>query len=330
MELAEAINVLSDLNRDRNPNFWDESTNGGAPHKPFLLLSILDGISEGWINSNKIYPTQNLVDYFFGYWDDIIGNDKSTTIALPYFHMKSEAFWNLVYKAGSNKYKTSPSWGGILNRIEYAEIDIGLLSLLQNRRHRQQIRNFILETYFGDVTSVKISDKSVEHQESFNYSNNLLSLVAEPFLKDHTSIADISEITLTKKVRRIGFSKTIREIYNYSCSVCRDKIITPGGKILVEGAHIIPWAESKNDDPRNGLSLCPTHHWMFDNFMFTIRNDFSVKVSRKLKTKDVYLTSLKSLKNAELELPVNSDFHPAQSALGYHYHQFEKVHKEWK
>jgi len=30
---------------------------------------------------------------------------------------------------------------------------------------------------------------------------------------------------------------------------------------LVEAAHIIPFGESQNDKPDNGLALCPNHHW---------------------------------------------------------------------
>jgi len=107
MRPSKKFDSLSNLNRDKNPKFWDDRTKGGAPHKPFLLLSILDGISEGWISSNRIYPTQNLVDYFFGYWETISGINKSTTVALPFYHMKSEPFWKLICKLRMSEYLSS-------------------------------------------------------------------------------------------------------------------------------------------------------------------------------------------------------------------------------
>lgn len=330
MTIESAFDALSNLNRDRNPKFWDNRTKGGAPHKPFLLLSILDGISEGWIDSNRIYPTQNLVDYFFGYWDSIIGTDKSTTVALPFYHMKSERFWELVYKPGKSVYNNSPSWRGIQDRIEYAIIDIELFELLSEENKRQEVRRLLLETYFGDATATTVARKSTEHQDTYSYSKRILSLAAEPFKKDHTygSMTQVQKVT--KQVRNQGFSKAIREIYGYTCSVCRDKIITPGGKILVEGAHIIPWSISSNDDPRNGLSLCPTHHWMFDNFMFTVRADYSIKTSKWLKSDKIQLNNLKLLENTELKLPIDSEFHPAIEALDFHFSEFDKTHKDWK
>ena len=31
--------------------------------------------------------------------------------------------------------------------------------------------------------------------------------------------------------------------------------------VIVDAAHLIPWSESQNDHPTNGLALCKNHHW---------------------------------------------------------------------
>jgi predicted restriction endonuclease len=36
---------------------------------------------------------------------------------------------------------------------------------------------------------------------------------------------------------------------------------------LVEAAHLIPFGESRNDQPTNGLALCPNHHWAMDRHL---------------------------------------------------------------
>ena len=40
-----------------------------------------------------------------------------------------------------------------------------------------------------------------------------------------------------------------------------------------------PCKSTGPDDPRNGLSLCPRHHWAFDAGLFTVTDGRSVRVS---------------------------------------------------
>jgi hypothetical protein len=34
--------------------------------------------------------------------------------------------------------------------------------------------------------------------------------------------------------------------------------------VLVQAAHLIPFSTSRNDNPTNGIALCPNHHWAMD------------------------------------------------------------------
>ena len=55
--LKSFSNLRTDKNRDRYPAITDHR----APHKPFLLLSIMDLITQGQITSNFIEPSLDLV-----------------------------------------------------------------------------------------------------------------------------------------------------------------------------------------------------------------------------------------------------------------------------
>ena len=35
----------------------------------------------------------------------------------------------------------------------------------------------------------------------------------------------------------------------------------------MEAAHLIPYSESRNDMPTNGVALCPNHHWAMDRHL---------------------------------------------------------------
>ncbi|RYG10365.1 MAG: HNH endonuclease, partial [Chitinophagaceae bacterium] len=67
-----------------------------APHKPILLLSIIEGITKGEINCNEIKISADLVATFKDYWSQLVKDNRfSENFSLPFFHLQSEGFWHL-------------------------------------------------------------------------------------------------------------------------------------------------------------------------------------------------------------------------------------------
>jgi putative restriction endonuclease len=87
----------------------------------------------------------------------------------------------------------------------------------------------------------------------------------------------------------------------------------PDPPLLVEAAHILPFAEFHYDHPRNGIALCRNHHWGFDNGAFTIDDDYSVRYSSKLQNPTGFV-----VENKQIYLPSNPDYAPAPEALQWH------------
>ncbi|HBQ60920.1 MAG TPA: hypothetical protein DD671_15200, partial [Balneolaceae bacterium] len=322
---SEIYNWLKNLNTDKS-NPWPDAVTNQAPHKPFLILSIIDGIEQDWITSNKITLSQDLIDTFFVYWNGIMGEERITSITLPYFYMKSEPFWELKYNKGENVYKNAPSLGGLQKRVEYAVIDTQLFSLLNDKATRDEVRSVITNHYFDTETAERISELS-----SFNYDANQygkqLELLTENEFKSHYSDKGKTKVaTVNRQIRDKAFSNNVRKNYNYNCSVCKSKVVTPTESYLVEGAHIIPWSESYNDDPRNGISLCRNHHWLFDRFMLTIRDDYSIEFSPWLSKKQNNWDELETISGSKILLPKSASHYPAGEALAYHNEEFEKFH----
>ena len=57
--LEKYLKSFSNLRTDENRNTYPAITDHRAPHKPFLLLSIMDLITQGQITSNFIKPSLN-------------------------------------------------------------------------------------------------------------------------------------------------------------------------------------------------------------------------------------------------------------------------------
>lgn len=64
------------------------------PHKPVLLLSIIDLLDRGLIKQNQIPLTDELIAAFQRYFAVVQREDDRATIQNPYFHLCSDGFGN--------------------------------------------------------------------------------------------------------------------------------------------------------------------------------------------------------------------------------------------
>ncbi|MDH4206234.1 MAG: hypothetical protein OEV45_11975 [Desulfobacteraceae bacterium] len=69
MSLDQYLKSFSRLRTDKR---WSSFTTRQAPHKPFLLLSIMDLIVQGSITKIFIEPSFELLDTFNTYWNSIM------------------------------------------------------------------------------------------------------------------------------------------------------------------------------------------------------------------------------------------------------------------
>lgn len=60
--LEKFLLIFANLRTDRGRDRYPEITYHCAPHKPFLLLSVMDLIAQGRITQNLIEPSCELVD----------------------------------------------------------------------------------------------------------------------------------------------------------------------------------------------------------------------------------------------------------------------------
>ncbi|BCR04845.1 hypothetical protein DESUT3_19140 [Desulfuromonas versatilis] len=65
--LEHYLNIFAKLRTDKNRNRWSAQICFRAPHKPFLLLSVIDHIAQGTLRKNFIAPGFGLAETFAGY-----------------------------------------------------------------------------------------------------------------------------------------------------------------------------------------------------------------------------------------------------------------------
>ena len=89
-----------------------------APHKPILLLSIIDLIERGLITNKHIELSDSLIRTFDYNWCKYVGHSKlyNSVIGTPFWHMQNESFWKLVSYNGTEVTKENVSGGKIFCR----------------------------------------------------------------------------------------------------------------------------------------------------------------------------------------------------------------------
>ena len=93
---------------------------------------------------------------------------------------------------------------------------------------------------------------------------------------------------------------------------------TPEGHTVVDAAHIVPFSESRNDDPRNGMALCRLCHWTFDEGLLGVNVEYVVRVSPRLRAERNVPAHLATLDGRAMLKPAERDYWPAIESLRWH------------
>lgn len=310
------INYFLKLNRGFNKGL------GRAPHKPILLISIIQLISKGVINSNRIYITPELLLAYKENWRNLVDTEHISNFALPFFHMRSEPFWFLVTKPGMelkvNKSKSIKSFKNLKESIAFAEIDKNLFILLLDTLTRSVLEDFLLNEYFPSTKS----------QYNTNHINSEEVKIEEQILNDdkaeYQSHLKQLRITLDDDeyeeelfIRGGLFKKTIPKIYNFSCCISGMRIESSQNAQMIDACHIIPFSISNDDTIPNGISLSPNLHRAFDRGLITINQDYIVRISPTIKENESVF-SLSQFNGKQIILPNKASWFPSPESLQWH------------
>jgi len=319
MTIQSYLRMFANLKRAPNTIFSD-LTRRKAPHKPILLLAVLDLVQESVINSPIIDVTGDLVELnerFNSYWRRVAPLGHSSSIAFPFSRLNSEPFWTLL---GANGQIVNVVQVNITNITQLrrhavaAKIDDSLFALMCERNSRLALRQVLLETHFSEDGQAALLAQAEENEKVFKFSQSLFSAVYQPMAREAVENGDNSQ----RETRDQGFRRAIVKAYDHRCALCGVRIVTPEGYTAVEAAHIIPWRESQNDDIRNGMALCKLCHWAFDWGMMGVNKDYRIVHSNQITVAPNVPGLLHSLAGREIIPPADRALWPAQENLEYH------------
>jgi putative restriction endonuclease len=294
-------------------------SSGMAPNQPILLLSIIELISQGQIRQNQIILSAELIATFLNLWR-YLEPVRKPDIGLPFFHLKGNKFWHHQPKLGFESVIASGvkirSVNLLRETVQYAYFDEELFTLLVDPAPRGELTDILINTWFRDKTQeierLLQVDAFEELQERLRLQGGKVYEPEE--LKDEQ----------TSIVRDAAFRKIVVSTYDYRCALCGLKILNSLGENIVDGAHIKPFYLFRDDRIDNGISLCKNHHWAFDNFWFTLNDDYTVIVADDLWEDSLHATPIREFQGQLIIQPAYKPYYPRPDALQWHREAFFK------
>ena len=151
--LAVLQNVQYYIRRIEKLRRYHDST----PHKPLLLLSVIELIEQGKLIENKITLSPDLIKIFKKYWSKATTTRKNPNIPYPFFHLKNDGFWHLHAQPGFEEALRTASQirtmqirtiSRLREVVANASLDDELFALLSHPQYREMIRHTIINRYF--------------------------------------------------------------------------------------------------------------------------------------------------------------------------------------
>ena len=249
--------------------------------------------------------TGELAFRFLTFWTGVARRrPQKPDVRLPFFFLRSDGCWTPLDEDGRPTTDR--------RRAVAVTIEPSLLACLQEGEFRTEFRRVLIARHFSDP-----GERAA-----------LCELVGLP-----AEAEDAVTATAEKYVERCGsgrearFRLTVVPAYDYTCALTRYRCVTIDAGSIVDAAHIHPFSDSRNNDPRNGLALSKNAHWLFDQGLWSLTDDYRVLaagIGFDEAGPDAYM--LKQMEGRPIHLPSDPSLWPGRPYLSWHREHRLKAH----
>ena len=286
-----------------------------SPHKICMLLAVLDLARGGALAHNRIEYAPPLLERYAMYFKAVRAGGDHPNPYFPFFHLAGrlrgggESFWHLLPKpgresvlAGMGSARTPRQ---VTDNIDHVSLDLELFELMRDATAVDALGAVLAEAWFG--RGLQDLDAVVGRTREINCYERALRAPSGPAL----GVAEAAP----SYVRDPAFRRVVTEIYDFRCAATGLRLVLPDGVAMVEAAHIHPFSEAGDDDPRNGLALTPNMHWALDRYLIAPDTRFRWRVSAALDRRIPDHRALTQLEGKPLFLPNEARMYPKREAI---------------
>jgi putative restriction endonuclease len=275
----------------------DRARGDPAPHKPLLLLAMLDLAEEGDLSRTVVPLGPELAFRFLAYWRFVAERRRQPPdVRLPFHHLKGDGFWSPVTATGEPS--NAPS---LTQRLIMPD---DLLAFIRDPANRALARRLLVSTYFEPPERVAL------------YTALGMPVPTDDVLRSDAKAASDAAVEQGREAR---FRIRVVSAYRYTCALTGYRLTTVRGGSIVDAAHIHQFARSRNNSVDNGIALSKNAHWLFDQGLWTISDKHTVVVAEgKFAEHDVNGHGLAERHGKRLFLPEDASIWPNPIHLAWH------------
>lgn len=276
-----------------------------APHKPLLLLALFQRVDEEGSLPGVLPLNPELSFRFQTLWG-VVAHRRSQRpdIRLPFHHLHSDGVWSAMTGDGGPSLDSKTTTAVV--------IDPDFASFVSDEHNRLNAKRVLIRDYFQPLERVALCEVL-----------NLPPGDSEPTNPDGSPL-QIEEAA--KQGREARFRLLVVAAYNYTCALTGYRLTTMLGASIVDAAHIHRFADSRNNALRNGLALSKNAHWLFDQGLWGLTDEYTVLVAEnKFHEVGPELLRLAAYRDRQLFLPTDKTTWPDPVHIAWHRkHVFER------
>ena len=274
---------------------------GLAPHKPLLLLVLLDLAEEGRLKSPAVELTAELAFRFGTYWKVVAERRRSKPeVRLPFFHLKTSGFWQ--------PYDSDARPAQARSTATLAKLDESFFACLLDPEFRRLARRKLVAKWF---------DGAAERVALYTMLG-----ITVPSMDSAEADAKLGEAAQAReRGREARFRNIVVTAYEFTCALTGYRVNLIG-ESLVEAAHIHQFKRDGSNEPQNGIALSKNAHWLFDRGLWSLTDDYRVIVTNadfEEAGPEAFL--LRAMKDKRILLPALSHLRPDPRRLAWHREQ---------
>lgn len=252
----------------------------------------------GLLPADLLPLSPELAFRFFSFWNIVAHRrNQRPDIRLPFHHLQRDGFWSACAEDG----EASPD----KRLTRYAALNPDFVAFTKDPISRDKARRLLITKYFQPserLALYTLVGLPIPHKDEITHDTNYkLPLDGK------------------EKGREARFRLTVVAAYDYTCALTGYKLVTITGGSIVDAAHIHQFADSRNNDPRNGIALCKNAHWLFDQGLWTISDDYVVIVATgQFAELNPDHKGLRDYHGQKIRLPNDPTLHPRLTYLSWH------------
>lgn len=275
----------------------DRARGDPAPHKPLLLLVILNLAEEGQLPPRTLALTPELAFRFITYWGIVAHRRRQPPdVRLPFHHLKSDGCWTPLTADGAPSSDASST--------RYVSFADDFRTFADDPAARAQAKRILIARYFEPRERVAL------------YAATGIPIPSEEAIEEDAAARSPDAAAAGREAR---FRIRVVGAYEYTCALTSYRCTTITAGSIVDAAHIHQFSDSRNNAVDNGIALSKNAHWLFDQGLWSLSDDYRVIIATGCFTESGDgCKLLYELAGSKIRLPKDSSCWPNPIHLAWH------------